>query len=115
MERYFEEAKEYATFYQRCHGVSTIPRQPVSNMFHAHFHASKEKVEPILIEIYEETGVGITGYLKEVNDNQCFFEATIGDQYSMIPKEKLNKVFEKLDRKMKTVAETGAAINDLKH
>jgi len=101
MERYYEDAKELAQLFNACQAVSTMPMVPVSNMFHVHFQASKEKVEPILIDIYNETGVGLTSYLRETNENECHFEVSIGDQYSNVPKVKVNQVFQMLDKKMK--------------
>jgi len=100
MEHYYEEAKELAVFYNQCHSVKTLPLEPVSNMFHVHFDVAKEELEPILIELYEETGVGLTSYLSETGETSCSYEISIGDQYEKVPKEKLEKVFELLKEKL---------------
>ena len=100
MGQYYENAKELAELFNSCEGVSTKPLQPVSNMFHVHFHASREKIEPILIEIYEETSIGLTSYLRESSDVDCSYEVSIGDQYAALPIEKVKRVFKLLDEKM---------------
>lgn len=101
MQGYYEEAMELAEFYNSCHGISTLPLVPVSNMFHVHFYQSKEFVEAILTEVQQETGIGITSYLKEMNDSTCSFEVSIGDSYSDVPKELITKAFHLLNAKMK--------------
>jgi hypothetical protein len=77
------------------------PLEPVSNMFHVHFDAPKEEMETILVSIYEETGIGLTSYIREVNKTTSNYEVSIGDLYSQLPKVELPKVFILLDEKMK--------------
>ncbi|WEG12338.1 aminotransferase class I/II-fold pyridoxal phosphate-dependent enzyme [Pullulanibacillus sp. KACC 23026] len=103
MAQYYEEAKELAALYNRCEKVETLPKEPVSNMFHVHFYKSKDIVEPILIDIYQETGVGLTGYIKEVNDEECSYEISIGDLYETVPKAELEDAFKLLGEKLKAV------------
>ncbi|WP_342599958.1 aminotransferase class I/II-fold pyridoxal phosphate-dependent enzyme [Psychrobacillus sp. FSL H8-0483] len=102
MEKYYEDAKELAKFFNSCHAVSTIPIEPVSNMFHVHFHAPKERMESLLVEIYKETSIGLTGYLREVTKDTCSYEVSIGDQYAKLLEEKVKHVFQLLDEKMKS-------------
>lgn len=104
MEKYYQEAKEFAGFFNRCQCVSTRPVVPVSNMFHVHFRLPKVEVESILISIYEQTGIGLTSYVKEVDDSSCYFEVNVGDRYETIPKEKMIEFFNLLDEKMNTRA-----------
>ncbi len=101
MEQYYEEAKELAGHYNRCHTISTLPIEPVSNMFHVHIDLPKEKLEPILASLYEETKIGLTGYVNETSEKTCTFEVSLGDQYSKIPKEKVEKTFYLLNEKLK--------------
>lgn len=101
MTQYYHDALELAVFFNSCEAVSTIPPLPVSNMFHVHIQASREKVEPILIELYEETSFGLTGYLKEVTQKSCCFEVNVGNQYAILSKEKLKQVFQLLDEKLR--------------
>ncbi|MGE8205693.1 threonine aldolase family protein [Heyndrickxia sp. NPDC080065] len=101
MQQYYEEAKELAGLFNSCYDISTLPLVPVSNMFHVHFHQAKEQVEPILIEVQRQTGIGITSYLKEIDETTCYFEVSIGDLYANVPKESITKAFRKLDEKMK--------------
>jgi threonine aldolase len=101
MGQYYEGALELAGLFNPCHGVATRPLEPVSNMFHVHFDAPKERVEPILIEIYEATGVGLTGNLRKTSDTACYFEISIGDQYAITPKEAVKKAFQMLDQGMR--------------
>jgi len=100
MGQYYEEAKELAELFNGCHKVSTNPSIPVSNMFHVQFKASKKELEPLLIEIYEETGIGLTSYLRETNTSVCNYEVSIGDQYAKIPQDKLKQAFQSLNGKM---------------
>jgi threonine aldolase len=104
MEQYYEEAKELAGFYNQCRAVATIPLEPVSNMFHVHIDMPKDKLEPILIAIYKETGIGLTTYIKEISETSCHYEVSIGDRYSNIPKDEIRKLFQLLDER------TGAEI-----
>ncbi|MEH7438888.1 beta-eliminating lyase-related protein [Neobacillus drentensis] len=103
MAQYFEEAKELAALYNQCHAVETKPAIPVSNMFHVHVHVSKQELEPILLAVYEETGLGLTSYLRETHAEECYFEVNIGDRFAAVPKEKVGKTFEVLDEKIKAI------------
>ena len=103
MAQYFEEAKELAALYNQCHAVETKPAVPVSNMFHVHVHVSKQELEPILLAVYEETGLGLTSYLRETHAEECYFEVNIGDRFAAVPKEKLRKTFEVLDEKIRAI------------
>ncbi|MGD6965891.1 threonine aldolase family protein [Rossellomorea vietnamensis] len=103
MEKYYQEAKGLAEYYNTCEKVSTLPRVPVSNMFHVHYEVSKESLEPILVGIYEETGVGLSGYLRETGESSCYYEVSIGDLYETIPEGKLKEVFNTLNEKLKAI------------
>lgn len=100
MAQYYEEANELARLYNSCQGVRTRPETPVSNMFHVHFSGAKETIEAKLVEVYQETGIGLTGYLKEISDQECSYEVSIGDLYAKVPKDQLKKAFEKLNQKL---------------
>lgn len=100
MNQYYEEAKELATRFNHCPGVATLPTTPVSNMFHVHFELSKEMVEDVLLEVYQATGVGFTGSLRDNDDGRCYFELSVGDQYEKIPEEKRVQAFETLSAKL---------------
>jgi threonine aldolase len=103
MNQYYQSAKELAHCFNQCHGVSTKPLVPVSNMFHVHFEAPKVEMEVILAAIYEETNIGLTGYVREVTKTTSYYEVSIGDLYAQLPKEDLKRVFQLLDEKMKTI------------
>jgi threonine aldolase len=103
MEKYFEEAKELAFLFNQCHAVSTLPIEPVSNMFHVHFAVQKETLEPILIDLHLETGIGFSSYLKEVNSGASYFELGIGDMYEQIPIDKINAAFASLSKKLEQI------------
>ncbi|MFD1038383.1 threonine aldolase family protein [Virgibacillus byunsanensis] len=100
MQKYYEDAQELAKFFNACHGGSTVPHVPVSNMFHVHFHQAKEQVETALTKVQQQTGIGITGKLKEIDENTCYFEVSLGDQYREVPKESINNAFKLLDEYM---------------
>jgi threonine aldolase len=101
MAQYYEEAKELAGFYNQCQGVVTQPAEPVSNMFHVHVELPRAELESILIAIYEATGVGLTGYVREVSETTSCYELSIGDRYADVPKEPLREAFRMLDAQMK--------------
>jgi threonine aldolase len=94
MDQYYEEAKELAALFNQCEKVSTKPLVPVSNMFHVHFDLPKERMESILKELYEKKGIGITGSLREIGEEACYFELSIGDRFGKIPKEMLKNSFQ---------------------
>lgn len=72
-----------------------------SNMFHVHFAIAKEQLEPILVTVYEQTGVGLTASLRETGEASCFFEMHIGDRYGSIPKAELGAAVKLLDQLIK--------------
>ncbi len=100
MQQYYQRAKELTAMFNECHGVSTTPSEPVSNMFHVYFDYSKEKVETVLVEIYEETGVGFTANLQNDGDTKCYFAVTIGDRYEQIPPSVLKTALDSLSAKL---------------
>ncbi|MDP4099425.1 beta-eliminating lyase-related protein [Paenibacillus sp. P96] len=105
MQRYYREAVELAALYNECHGVTTLPEVPVSNMFHVHIHVPKEKLEPVLLEIYAATGVGLTSYLstEEGASSPCRYEVTIGDRYAGVPTEVIQQALRMLDERLRTL------------
>uniref|UniRef100_UPI00046EE96F beta-eliminating lyase-related protein n=1 Tax=Paenibacillus zanthoxyli TaxID=369399 RepID=UPI00046EE96F len=103
MGRYYEEAVELAALFNKCQQISTLPAEPVSNMFHVHAALPKERLESLLIELYEETGVGLTHYLRETGETSCYFEISVGERYALIPKEELHRAFAILDEKLAAV------------
>ena len=106
MGRYYEEAKELAALFNQCEGVNTKPAVPVSNMFHVHFEWGKEQLEPILIEVYRATGVGLISYLNEAGESQCYTEVHIGERYSKTPRESIQEAFQLLNEKLREAAST---------
>ncbi|WP_211747784.1 beta-eliminating lyase-related protein [Paenibacillus sp. Marseille-Q4541] len=105
MESYYKAAVELAGLYQTCKGVTTKPEIPVSNMFHLHFLQPMEKVEPLLMEVYEQSGVGLVPYLKVVNEEECSCEMTMGDRYLETPSDKVQLAIQLLHEKMKVLFE----------
>ncbi|NQX46884.1 low specificity L-threonine aldolase [Paenibacillus tritici] len=101
MAGYYEQAKELAAMFNSCHKVSTVPEVPVSNMFHIHFALSREQLAPVLIQVYQETGIGLTPRLKETGDTSCYYELNIGDVYSGVSKPALREAFRLLDERLK--------------
>ncbi|RSK26092.1 low specificity L-threonine aldolase [Bacillus sp. HMF5848] len=103
MEQYYQQAKEFAQMFNTCEATMTKPVQPVSNMFHVHFALPKDKLETILLNIYEETGIGLTGNLRDATENSCYYEVSVGDMYEKVPKEDLQHVFKLLNERIKGV------------
>jgi threonine aldolase len=103
MDEYYAGAKELAELYNGCERVSTKPSVPVSNMFHVHIEAQKDKLEAAFTAVYHETGIGLTGYVREITEHSCYFEVSIGDLYTQVPKEELKRAFELLNQKLKEI------------
>ncbi|MBO9598987.1 MAG: low specificity L-threonine aldolase [Cohnella sp.] len=101
MDRYCREAQELAALYNGCHAVSTLPVVPPTNMFHVRIGMPKERLEPVIVAVTEETGFGFTPYLREEMDGSCTFEISIGDRYAGLPKDRLFEAFRALDRRLK--------------
>ncbi|ANS76218.1 threonine aldolase [Paenibacillus yonginensis] len=103
MARYYEYAKELAALYNGCEAVKTLPEVPVSNMFHVHIAHPKEQVEPLLIELTEETGVAIAYYVNAYDDQTSSYEVSLGERFGTIPKDKLAATFQRLNEKLKAL------------
>lgn len=103
MAHYHESAMELAAFYNNCHGIQTMPGVPVSNMFHVHIDAPRDVIEPFLTDLYAETGLALTGYLKDADNGAMAYEVNLGDKYEEIPKSVLQETFRILDEKLQTV------------
>ncbi len=101
MGSYYEGAKELASYFNKCQGIQTLPLEPVSNMFHVHIALPKETVEAMFVDIYEKTGIGMTGRLNEVTATSCYFEVSVGDQFSLIQKEELQQLFDFVDKSLR--------------
>ncbi|WP_105618688.1 threonine aldolase family protein [Vallitalea okinawensis] len=99
MSIYYEQARELAQYFNKLNKAYTEPEVPVSNMFHVYFHDHKNKVEETLSNVMEKYSLGITPYLIEV-EGGCKFELNIGDNYSEIPKERLNNCFSDLNKEL---------------
>lgn len=105
MEQYYQDAKELASLFNQCDGVSTKPLQPVSNMFHVQINRSKEEMTQILITIMEETRIGVTNHLKELSEDSCYYEVSLGDQYRGITKDQLRNLFDLLAKQLRKTGE----------
>src|SRR5690606_26508097 len=100
MGQYYEAAKRVAALFNSCQDIATLPEVPVSNMFHVHFSHPKEEIEPVIVELEQETGIGLTSYLKEIDSGSCYFEMSMGDRYAEIPADLVQQAFKRLDLKM---------------
>ncbi|MBD3920928.1 low specificity L-threonine aldolase [Paenibacillus sp. PR3] len=101
MADYYEGAVELAALYNGCHpAIRTVPQVPVSNMFHVHAERPKEELEPILIEITQQTGIGFTHVLRPKTGTVCYYEVSIGDRYAELPQEKVREAFRQLGERL---------------
>ena len=96
MGRYYEEAKELAARFNACGGIVTRPAEPMTNMFHVRLPLPKREAEEWLADVIRDAGVGVTHYVKEVEDGTCAFEIGIGDRYGSIPTAALDRLFERM-------------------
>lgn len=101
MGRYYEEAKELAAYYNSCHALKTVPRTPVSNMFHVHSDLSKERLEKAMSVATKETGVGFVSSVREREGGGSYYEVSIGDRYANVPGSVLEEAFRLLDRELR--------------
>ncbi|WP_214857546.1 aminotransferase class I/II-fold pyridoxal phosphate-dependent enzyme [Exiguobacterium sp. s191] len=95
MAEYHAAAKELASSLNAISGISTRPKEPVSNMFHLYFKAEKAVVEEKLIEIQSHGKVGIAGYLVE-KDSGCATEINIGDSFLALTPVERETVYRQL-------------------
>lgn len=100
MGEYYEAAVELAELYNNCHGVSTNPTIPVANMFHVHIPYPKDEVEPILIDVQQQTRIGFTNHLRKTGEKSCYYEVSLGDRFGEIPKKTLSEAFNLLNAKL---------------
>ncbi|GMQ58441.1 aminotransferase class I/II-fold pyridoxal phosphate-dependent enzyme [Vallitalea sediminicola] len=99
MDDYYNHAKEVAKYFNSINGVYTMPKMPVSNMFHVHCSKEIDNIEEILVGVMNKVGVGITPYLIE-KENTWMFETCIGDSYEEISNDLLEKCFQELNINM---------------
>jgi len=100
MSDYYGYAVELAARFNACPGLETVPKVPVSNMFHVRAKAAKERFEAALIAVYEATGIGFTPRLVEKGDSACSFEISLGDCYPEVPQDRLQEAFGMLGKSL---------------
>ncbi|MFC3803430.1 threonine aldolase family protein [Cohnella sp. GCM10012308] len=101
MEQYYKEAMALAELYNDCgDAIRTVPSVPVSNMFHVHADLPKEALESVLSSVCETTGVGLSTWVKGLDDGGSAYEVSIGDRYADIPAERLREAFALLREKL---------------
>ncbi|RAP78378.1 threonine aldolase family protein [Paenibacillus montanisoli] len=100
MAKYYAAAMELAELYNRCTGLKTKPEVPVLNMFHVHADVSKETLVPLFLDLYKETGIGLTRNINAINETSCYFEVSLGERYEAIPKPLLQDAFRLLNEKL---------------
>ncbi len=98
MGMYYEKAKEMAGLLNKVPGINTHPHIPVSNMFHVSVECSSKKLTKALKNVYHSTGIGLTGYVKEKNENVCNFEVSIGDAILQLKKEEIDGFVQQLEK-----------------
>lgn len=104
METYYSQAIKLAEKFNACHGVTTRPIIPVSNMFHVHFKAPLESVTRILANVQALYGIGFTSWLRTSDDKTCLFELSIGDAFQHVPEEQLEAAFSALDAELRATS-----------
>lgn len=92
MSRYWEDAQELAALFNGVGGVQTVPRTPMTNMFHVHVKLPPDEVRSALIAVGEATGVGFASFVRDLADGASF-EISVGDRYGEIPKPVLHRAF----------------------
>lgn len=93
MKEYYQNAILLAQRFNACQRIKTLPEVPVTNMFHVHFELPKELIEKVLGELQEETKIGFTSALIEMDSNHCAFEVSVGDALTRIPGSKLDRSY----------------------
>lgn len=110
MGQYYRDAIELAERFNACPGVSTRPYVPVTNMFHVHFAAPKDKVEPVLAAVCQETGVAMIPGLRDAGGEGAtgsYFELSVGDLYPKVPTKQLEEMFRQLAERLLNLQQQG--------
>lgn len=94
---YCDGAKCLANYFNEIDNVYTVPKIPMTNMFHVFVKGDKTKLEESISKIYTEYDLSMTGYLIEVEPGLLKFEISINDSFIDIPTEILDKVFTSFD------------------
>jgi len=101
MAQYYEEARELADLYNGSGDkIRTVPEEPVSNMFHVHADVPKPVLEEALSAVAQATGVGLSAWVKKLDEGSSAYEVNVGDRYAEVPKDKLNEAFRVLRAKL---------------
>ncbi|MDG0793906.1 beta-eliminating lyase-related protein [Cohnella ginsengisoli] len=101
MAQYYAEAKSLAEMYNDCaHTIRTVPKAPVSNLFHVHSDLPKEVLESMLADVCEATDIGLASWVKALDDGGSAYEVSIGDRYAAVPIERLREAFAMLREKL---------------
>lgn len=100
MATYAEWARDLAVRFNAIEGVYTIPKVPVTNMFHVHYGYKLETVKAALIHTAKTSDVGLGAGIIELNDVICKYEVSIGDHYGRIPEAVLESAFQCLKEQL---------------
>ncbi len=95
MESYYKTAVHLAIELNNIKHFRTIPKTPVTNMFHIHINLPMELVEQLLITIYNKTSVALKPGLIITNEG-CMMELATGDALNEISEAKLKEFLKSL-------------------
>ncbi len=84
---YWKNALSLAEQFNQIPGISTVPKKPVSNMFHVYFTVDSQLLEASLIEVLEKYDLALLPASRCDRDNRKYFEFWVGDQFSAVDPE----------------------------
>ena len=102
---YYEGARLLAYRLNRCKGVHTVPKIPVSNMFHVYFDGSPEAVASVLERATEASGVGLCPSILIKEDGRVWFEMAVGDLLASAPEDRLDVFMKALNKGMEGISD----------
>ncbi|EPJ46540.1 MAG: hypothetical protein OFPI_33660 [Osedax symbiont Rs2] len=87
MPLYWKNALSLAEQLNQIPGISTVPKKPVSNMFHVYFTVDRGLLEASLIEVLQKYDLALLPGSRYDRDNREYFEFWAGDQFSAVDPE----------------------------
>lgn len=93
MQEFYLNAKELAKYFNDLSYAYTVPKTPMTNMFHVYVDKSRDELEKIISKVFDDFDVSITNHIVEVNETTSKFEISIGEDFSKIPKDLIKQIF----------------------
>lgn len=101
MKKYHKAAISLAEKLNSLEKCYTIPQKITSNMFHLYIEATKEEVDALNKEIFDELNLSFLPNLrKNIVNNKIYSEISIGDEFFKISNSKLKKAIKIINKRI---------------